>query len=77
MPTQLIAFIVFNTTDFKVMEKKADNDIPIRIWTRSRLNEEGLAEPALDLTIRIFNGLQDIFRNVDRRSLPPKIGMLK
>ena len=74
MPPHLIAYVVFNTSDFKVAEKMADNNIPVRIWTRSRLNTEGLATPALDLAVKIFNALQDILRNVNSQALPPKIG---
>ena len=74
MPPQLIAYVVFNTTDFKMVEQMADNNIPIRIWTRSRLNDEGLALPALNVAVNVFNALLDIFRNVAGSSIPPKIG---
>ena len=74
MPPQLIAYLVFNSSDFKMVEKMADGNVPIRIWTRSRLYDEGLATPTLDVAVKVFNALQDIFRNVDRSSIPPKIG---
>jgi len=74
MPPQLIAYIVFNTSDFKMEERMADGNVPIRIWARTRLHGENLTIPCLDLAVKVFNGLQDIFRNVDRASIPPKIG---
>ena len=52
----------------------ADGNVPIRIWARTRLHGENLTLPCLDLAVKVFNGLQDIFRNVDRASIPPKIG---
>ena len=71
-----MAYVVFKDSDFKLVQEMAgpDYDIPIRVWTRSNLAAKGLSLPVLDMTVKIFNELLDIFRNVDPTSIPPKIG---
>jgi hypothetical protein len=75
MPTYLIGLVVFKTDDFKFVEATADRNIPIRIWAQSDLIDEGYADAPLNMTVRIFNALLDIMRDVNQISYPPKIGM--
>lgn len=74
MSPYLMAFVVCDTEDFDYDTYLANNNIPIRIWARRRYIDEEYALSTLELTAKIYNELQDIFRNVDRSSLPAKIG---
>lgn len=70
-----MAFVVCDTEDFDYDTYLADNNIPIRIWARRRYIDEGYALSTLNLASKIYNSLQDIFKDVDRSALPAKIGM--
>ena len=74
MSPYLMAFVVCDTEDFDYDTYLANNNIPIRIWGRRRYIDEEYGLSTLELTAKIYNELQDIFRNVDRSSLPAKIG---
>ena len=69
-----MAFVVCDVSDFDFDTYLADNNIPIRIWARRRYVDEEYALATLELTYKIYNQLQDIFKNVDKSSLPAKIG---
>jgi hypothetical protein len=75
MSPYLMAFVVCDTADFDYDTYLANNNIPIRIWARRRYVDEEYALSTLELTVKIYNQLEDIFRNVDRSSLPAKIGV--
>ena len=73
MPPYMMAFVVCDKEDFDFDMSLANNNIPIRIWARKRYVDRKYTRAALELTTKIFNGLQDIFKNVDPSSLPEKI----
>lgn len=75
MPTYLIGLVVFKTNDFKFVEASAERNIPIRLWAQSDLINDGYADAPLNMTVRIFNALLDLMRDVNPNSYPPKIGM--
>jgi aminopeptidase N len=76
MSPYLMAFVVCDIEDFDYDTYLANNNIPIRIWARRRYIDEEYGLSTLELTAKIYNELQDIFRNVDRSSLPAKIGKI-
>jgi len=45
----------------------------VRLWARKQYIEKGYGDAPLNLTIKLFNSLQDIFRNVNKLALPDKI----
>ena len=73
MPTNMMAYIVFKDEDFKSVESMSVNNIPVRLWARSNLVDKGLAKASLDLSVKIYDQLLDIFKNVNPNALPEKI----
>lgn len=76
MPTSMIALTVFYDSDFKSVSGKSQSGIPIKLWARRHFIDENQADIGLDLTIKIFNALEDLFSKVDKKSLPAKIDVL-
>lgn len=73
MPTYLISLLVFNEKDFGKTSASVIGDIKISVWARKSLVDQGFATGTLDMAIKVFSELLEIFKNVDESSLPSKI----
>ena len=73
MATSNLAIVVFYEKDFKSISSQTASGIPINVWARNHYIDEGQANIALDMALKIFNELEDIFSGVKKDSLPAKI----
>lgn len=74
MPTYLIGMVVFNRDDFTKISEYLPGDVPINIWVRKELVDQG-AMDILNMTYNIYSALLDIFRDVNEAAIPPKVDM--
>lgn len=74
MPSYLIGMVVFNKDDFSKITEYGPGDIPINIWVRKELIDQGALD-ILNMTLNVYLGLLDIFRDVNEAAIPPKIDM--
>lgn len=65
--------VVFNTDDFVSETLYLPGDIRLNVWARKEFANDAL--DLLNMTEKIFEGLMDIFRDVDESALPTKIDM--
>ncbi len=73
MATSKLGIVVFYEKDFKKISNQTASGIPLNIWARNHYIDEDQADIALDMCIKIFNELEDIFKGVKKDSLPAKI----
>jgi len=74
MPSYLIGMVVFNKDDFSKITEYGPGDMPVNIWVRNELIDQGALD-ILNMSMNIYSGLLDTFRDVDESSIPPKIDM--
>ena len=44
------------------------------LWARKQYIDGGFGQDPLEMSVKIFDALDDIFRGVGAKALPPKIG---
>ena len=69
----MLAIVVFYANDIKNVSSQTTSGIRINVWARNHFIDEGQADLALEMAVKIFNQLEDIFSRVNRNSLPVKI----
>lgn len=75
MPTSLIGIVVFYSKDIKYVSSTTKSGIPVKVWSRNHFIDENQTDLALEMTVKIFNELEEIFKNVSS-SLPEKIDVI-
>jgi hypothetical protein len=48
--------------------------LQVSLWARKQYIEGGFGQDPLEMSVKIFDALDDIFRGVGAKALPPKIG---
>jgi len=76
LSTFLIGISVFYDIDITSVASTTNSGIPVQIWARKNFIDEGQADMGLEMTVKIFDQLQAIFKNVDNSSLPKKIDII-
>lgn len=73
MATSLIGIVIFYEKDFKNYTLHTKSGIPVTIWARNHFVDEGQVLLAANMTVNLFNALENILNGVNNASLPAKI----